>query len=103
MRARWGALATLLVAVLVAGPAFAGSGTTTGEIPARRTQTTALIRTTTADSLVQVNVDIGMKVQAGKKCRSAYPGACKSGVYHPCFNLDDPAYAGCELYTHYRV
>jgi hypothetical protein len=89
--------------VLVAGPALAGGGTTSGDVPARRTQTTALVRTSTADALVQVNVDIGMAVKAGKSCRSAYPGVCKGAVYHPCFNLDDPAYRGCEMYTHYRV
>jgi hypothetical protein len=72
-------------------------------VPARRTQQTALIRTSTVDTLVQVNVDIGMKVQAGQHCRSAYTGACKGAVYHPCFNLDDPAYGGCEQYTFYRV
>jgi hypothetical protein len=103
MRARWGALATLLAVVLVAGPALAGSGTTSGEIPARRPQSTALVRTSTVDSLVQVNVDIGMTVKPGTACRSAYTGACKGATYHPCFNPDDPSYAGCQMYTFYRV
>ncbi|MDT7571676.1 MAG: hypothetical protein QOE05_1850 [Actinomycetota bacterium] len=103
VRARWGTVATLLVVALLGGSALAGSGTTSGDVPARRTQQTALVRTSTADALVQVNVDIGMRVQAGKSCRSAYTGACKGAVYHPCFNLDDPSYAGCEMYTHYRV
>ena len=103
VRARWGVLATVLAVALVGGQALAGSGTTSRDVPSRRTQTTALVRTSTADGPVQVNVDIGMKVQAGKQCRSAYPGACKGATYHPCFNLDDPAYAGCEQYTFYRV
>ena len=103
MRARWGALATLLAAVLVSGPALAGGGTTSGDVPARRPQTTALVRTSTADTLVQVNVDIGMKVQAGRHCTSPYPGVCKGATYHPCFNPEDPAYPGCQMYTFYRV
>jgi hypothetical protein len=103
VRAWWGALATLLAVVLVSGPALAGGGTTSGDVPARRPQTTALVRTSTVDSLVQVNVDIGMKVKAGRQCTSAYTGACNGSTYHPCFNLDDPAYRGCEMYTHYRV
>jgi hypothetical protein len=82
---------------------MAHGNTSSGDVPARRTQQTALIRTTTADSLVQVNVDIGMQVKAGRSCRSSLPGVCKGAVYHPCFNLNDPAYRGCEMYTHYRV
>jgi hypothetical protein len=62
-----------------------------------------MIRTTTADTLVQVNVDIGMQVKAGTRCRSGLPGVCKGAVYHPCFNLHDPSYAGCQLYTLFRV
>jgi hypothetical protein len=62
-----------------------------------------MIRTTTADTLVQVNVDIGMHVKAGTRCRSNLPGVCKGAVYHPCFNLKDKAYAGCQLYTLFRV
>lgn len=105
-----GALLGALVLALVAGtvPASAGgtgSGTTSADVPSRRTQSAAMIRTTTADSLVQVNVDIGMQVKAGTRCRSDLPGVCKGGgtVYHPCFNLKDPSYAGCQLYTLYRV
>lgn len=103
IRARWGTLATLLALVLVGGPALAGGGTTSNNVPSRRDQPTALIRTSTADAPVQVNVDIGMKVRAGERCTSPYPGACKTLTYHPCFNPDDPAYVGCELYTFYRV
>jgi hypothetical protein len=103
VRARWGALVTVLAALLAAGPAFAGSDTTSRDVPSRRAQPTALIRTSTVDSLVQVNVDIGMKVQAGKHCASPYTGACKGATYHPCFNPEDPAYLGCEQYTFYRV
>ncbi|MBK5306460.1 MAG: hypothetical protein JJD92_07215 [Frankiaceae bacterium] len=96
-------MATFAVLVMLGGPALAGGGTTSGDVPARRAETTALIRTSTADSLVQVNVDIGMKVKAGKRCTSSYPGVCKGATYHPCFNPADPAYAGCEMYTHYRI
>jgi hypothetical protein len=103
VRVRWGVLATLLSAVLVGGPAFAGGGTTSSDAPARRGQATALVRTSTVDAPVQVNVDIGMKVQAGKHCGSPYTGACKSQTYHPCFNPEDPAYGGCQMYTFYRV
>ncbi|GAC1444771.1 MAG: hypothetical protein NVSMB55_22280 [Mycobacteriales bacterium] len=103
LRARWGAVATLLAVILVAGPALAGGGTTSADVPVRRTEATALVRTSTADSLVQVNVDIGMNVRAGQRCASEYPGACKASTYHPCFNPDDPAYAGCQQYTFYRV
>src|SRR4051812_8603082 len=103
VRARWGLLATLMAAVLLGGPALAGSGTSSREVPSRRTQPTALVRTSTADSLVQVNVDIGMNVRAGRRCTSSYPGACKTATYHPCFNPDDPAYAGCEMYTFFRI
>jgi hypothetical protein len=103
VRARWGSVAALLALVLVGGPALAGGGTTSSDVPPRRPQTTALVRTSTVDSLVQVNVDIGMKVKAGTRCTSPYPGACKTVTYHPCFNPEDPAYRGCEMYTHYRV
>lgn len=103
VRTRAGAVATLLAMVLMAAPALAAGGTTSAEIPVRRAEPTAVVRTSTADSLVQVNVDIGMQVQPGKHCRSPYPGACKGATYHPCFNPDDPAYAGCQLYTFYRV
>jgi hypothetical protein len=103
VRARWGSLAALVALVLVSGPALAGAGTTSSQVPARRPQTTALVRTSTVDAPVQVNVDIGMKVKAGTRCTSPYPGACKGATYHPCFNPDDPAYRGCQLYTHYRV
>jgi len=103
LRARWGTLAALIALVLVGGAALAGGGTTSAEIPPRRPEATALVRTSTVDSLVQVNVDIGMQVQAGKGCASPYTGACKGPTYHPCFNPDDPAYAGCEQYTFYRV
>jgi hypothetical protein len=88
---------------MVSGPALAGGGTTSGDVPARRAETTALLRTSTTDAPVQINVDIGMKVRAGKKCTSSYPGVCKGTTYHPCFNPNDPAYPGCEMYTHYRV
>src|SRR6059058_2577720 len=103
VRGRWGALATLMAAVLLGGPALAGSGTSSRDVPARRSQPTALIRTSTVDSVVQVNVDIGMKVAPGRHCSSTFTGACKGATYHPCFNPDDPAYAGCEMYTFYRV
>ena len=96
-------LATLCAMAMFGGPALAGGGTTSSDVPSRRAETTALVRTSTADTLVQVNVDIGMKVRADKSCHSAYPGVCKGATYHPCFNLADPAYGGCELYTHYRV
>jgi hypothetical protein len=102
-RARWGALAALLVIVLVGGAAIAGGDTSSNQVPPRRDQPTALIRTSSADTVVQVNVDIGMRVGAGDRCSSAYPGACKGATYHPCFNPDDPAYAGCQMYTFYRV
>ena len=102
-----GARALLAVVVVAVGaltlPAGADTGTTSQEVPARRTQTAAMIRTTTADTLVQVNVDIGMQVKAGTRCRSGLPGVCKGRVYHPCFNLKDPSYAGCQLYTLFRV
>lgn len=97
-------LAVAVLALLSATlPASAGDGTTSQAVPTRRAQPTALIRTTTADTLVQVNVDIGMAVRAGTRCRSDLPGVCKGTVYHPCFNLDDPLYAGCQLYTLFRV
>lgn len=102
-RALLAAVVLALLAVTVPASAGGSGGTTTGEVPARRTQTAAMIRTTTADTLVQVNVDIGMQVKAGTRCRSGLPGVCKGAVYHPCFNLEDPAYAGCQLYTLFRV
>jgi hypothetical protein len=106
---RSGVRAVLVAAVLavLAGtlPATAGGSgdTTTADVPTRRALDAAVIRTTTADSLVQVNVDIGMQVKAGTRCRSGLPGVCKGSVYHPCFNLHDPAYKGCQLYTLFRV
>jgi hypothetical protein len=103
VRARWGALASLLSLVLLGGSALAGGGTSSAAVPAHRDQPTALIRTSTVDSVVQVNVDIGMRVQDGTRCSSPYPGACKGATYHPCFNPDDDAYVGCEMYTFYRV
>ena len=111
MRRRYGrraALAAAVLAVLATGvPATAGGSgeTTTADVPTRRDLTAAVIRTTTADSLVQVNVDIGMQVKAGTRCRSGLPGVCKGNgtVYHPCFNLKDPAYKGCQMYTLFRV
>jgi hypothetical protein len=101
-------LAGVLLAVIsTAIPATAGgaAGTTTADVPTRKDVTSTVIRTSTADTLVQVNVDIGMQVKAGTRCRSDLPGVCKGGgtVYHPCFNLKDPAYAGCQMYTLYRV
>lgn len=106
--ARRGVRRSLLAAAVLAVigstlPASAGSGTSSEDVPTRRTQSAAVIRTTTADTLVQVNVDIGMHVKAGTRCRSGLPGVCKGAVYHPCFNLQDTAYAGCQLYTLYRV
>ena len=103
LRARCGAPAALLAAVLVGGPALAGADTTSADVPARRPEATALVRTSTADTLVQVNVDIGMTLGAGQRCTTAYQGACKNAAYHPCFNPDDPAYAACQQYTFYRV
>lgn len=103
VRARWAVVATLLAGVLFSGTSFAGGETTTGEVPARRPEPTAVIRTSSADTAVQVNVDIGMKVRAGQSCSSRFTGACKGAVYHPCFNPHDPAYRGCQQYTFYRV
>jgi hypothetical protein len=103
LRARWVVVAGLLAVAVVGGTAMAGGGTTSGQVPARRAETTALIRTSTADTIVQINVDIGMKVKAGTRCSSPYTGTCKGSTYHPCFNLDDPAYRGCQMYTFYRV
>lgn len=97
-----GAIATAVPAT-AGGSSGSGPGTTSADIPTRRDVTTTVIRTSTADTLVQVNVDIGMQVKAGTRCRSHLPGVCKGAVYHPCFNLEDPAYAGCQLYTLYRV
>ena len=102
-RARW-LLATAASATLLTGlPALAGGGTTSAEVPNRRPVTATIIRTSSADAPVQVNVDIGMQVRAGRRCVATLPGACKGTVYHPCFNLDDPAYRGCQLYTLFRV
>lgn len=95
--------ASVLAGVLAAVPASAGGGTTSAEVPNRRDVTSAMILTSTADTLVQVNVDIGMPVKAGRRCTSSLPGACKGRVYHPCFNLHDPAFRGCQLYTLYQV
>ena len=103
MRARWGAVATAVAAVMFGGPALAGGGTTSGDVPARRAETTAVLSTSTTDAAVQINVDIGMKVKAGKRCTGSYPGVCKGTTYHPCFNPKDPAFRGCEMYTHYRI
>ncbi len=99
---RW-AVALTALAVITAGPAQAGSGTSSSEVPSRRAQSTVVVRTTTADAPVQVNVDIGMQVRQGRRCASRLPGACTGAVYHPCFNLQDPAYGGCQLYTLFRV
>lgn len=99
--------AVVLGVIATAVPATAGgsAGTTTSDVPTRRDVSTTVIRTSTADTLVQVNVDIGMQVKAGTRCRSDLPGVCKGkgAIYHPCFNLKDPAYAGCQMYTLYRV
>ena len=103
VRARWGAVAAVLGLCLMAAQAGAGGGTSSEEVPQHRTQSTVIIRTTTADAPVQVNVDIGMQVRPGARCSSPYPGACKGATYHPCFNLDDTDYAGCQLYTLYHV
>lgn len=96
-----------VVGVLVAGlPAVAGGGTTAAEVPSRRAVTETVIQTSTTDAPVQVNVDLGMQVRAGRRCTSSLPGVCNGpgrSIYHPCFNLDDPAYRGCQLYTLYRV
>ena len=97
-------LAAVVLAVLaLTVPASAGGGTRSAEVPNRRDVTSAVIVTSTADTLVQVNVDIGMPVKAGRRCTSRLPGVCKGRVYHPCFNLHDPAYRGCQLYTLYQV
>ena len=98
------ALGVTLAGIFLTGlPALAGGGTTTAEVPSRRVETTTVLRTSTADAPVQVNIDIGMQVRAGRRCTGTLPGACKGSVYHPCFNLEDPAYDGCQLYTLYRV
>ncbi len=102
-RALLAAVVLALLALTVPASAGDTGGTTTDEVPQRRAQTAAVIRTTTADTLVQVNVDIGMHVKAGTRCRSGLPGVCKGAVYHPCFNLGDRTYAGCQLYTLFRV
>ena len=104
-RGFWGR--ALLAALVLGGLATAlpasAAGTTSAEVPNRRDVTAAVIRTTSADALVQVNVDIGMPVKAGRRCTSRLPGVCKGAIYHPCFNLEDPAYRGCQLYTLFRV
>lgn len=96
-------LAALVTATTAMALPASAAGTTSAEIPDRRDVTATVIRTTTADALVQVNVDIGMPVKAGRRCSSRLPGVCKGAIYHPCFNLDDPAYRGCQLYTLFRV
>ena len=100
-------LPAALVAVVAAGlPALAGPGTTSADVPERRSVSATVIRTSTADAPVQVNVDIGMQVKAGRRCTSSLPGVCNGAgkaVYHPCFNLHDKAYKGCQLYTLFRV
>lgn len=100
---RWGLGLALAGAVAAGLPAQAAGGTTSAEVPSRRPQTTTVVRTTTADAPVQVNVDIGMAVRAGRRCTAVRRGACSGAVYHPCFNLDDPAYRGCQLYTLFQV
>lgn len=97
-------LAAMVLATLATALPASASGTTSEDVPTRRAQTSTVVWTSTADTLVQVNVDIGMQVQAGRRCRSSLPGVCTGGnVYHPCFNLHDPTYAGCQLYTLFRV
>lgn len=102
LRGRAVLAALLVTAVVTALPASAG-GTTSAHIPDRRAVEVTVIRTSTADALVQVNVDIGMAVASGRRCTSSLPGVCKGAVYHPCFNLDDAVYPGCQLYTLFRV
>lgn len=98
------ALGLALAGLVAAGlPAQAAGGTTSAEVPAHRPQSTTVVRTSTADAPVQVNVDLGMAVRKGRRCTSTLPGVCKGAVYHPCFNLKDAAYAGCQLYTLFRV
>ncbi len=101
MRALLAAVVVAMVAVSL--PASAGGGTRSAEVPNRRDVTSTVILTSTADALVQVNVDIGMPVKAGRRCTSDLPGVCKKAVYHPCFNLHDPAFKGCQLYTLFQV
>jgi hypothetical protein len=97
-------LAAAVLATLTTALPASASSTTSADVPTRRAQSTTVVRTTTADTLVQVNVDLGMQVQAGRRCRSSLPGVCTGGnVYHPCFNLHDRAYAGCQMYTLFRV
>lgn len=99
--------ALLAAVVLLVGaatlPASAGGGTTSAEVPNRRDVTSATILTSTAEAPVQVNVDIGMPVKAGRRCTATLPGVCKGRVYHPCFNLNDPAFRGCQVYTLFQV
>lgn len=97
--------AVLAVAVTSTIPALAADDTSTADVPVRRAVSAAVIRTTTADAPVQVNVDIGMRVRAGRRCTSSLPGVCTTGgtVYHPCFNLRDRFYGGCEVHTLFRV
>ena len=95
--------AALLAAGLLALPASADARTVTGDVPNRRGVDALVVRTSTADAPVQVNVDIGLRVKAGQRCVSDLPGACKGGVYHPCFNPRDPAYAACRTYTLFEV
>ncbi len=96
-------VAVVLAMIAITVPASAGGGTRSAEVPNRRDVNSAVILTSTADTLVQVNVDIGMPVKAGRRCTSGLPGVCKRAVYHPCFNLHDPAYKGCQLYTLFQV
>ena len=100
---RWLLAAATAATVLTGVPALAGGGTTSAEVPDRRPVSATIIRTSTVDAPVQVNVDIGMQVRAGRRCTATLPGVCKGVVYHPCFNLDDPAYKACQLYTLFRV
>ena len=100
---RW-AVGLAAAGVVLAGfPAQAAGSTNSAEVPDRRDQATVVVRTTTADAPVQVNVDIGMEVRPGRRCTAALPGVCKGAVYHPCFNLHDSAYGGCQFYTLFRV
>lgn len=100
---RWIALLAMVLGLLTALPASATQGTTTADVPTRGAQTATVLRTSTADAPVQVNVDIGLAVRAGTRCRSDLPGVCTGNLYHPCFNLDDPAYAACAQYTLFQV
>lgn len=105
-KVRWLLPAAMTAVVLAGLPATAAGGTTSADVPARRDVSKTVVLTSTADAPVQVNVDIGMQVKAGRRCTSTLPGVCNGrgrSVYHPCFNLEDPAYRGCQLYTLFRV